>query len=204
MEAELVALQAEAQLVLESERLAELARHLAAEHLVASASGLLGGVHGDVGAADQLLATRLAVARVDDDADARAERERAVGDGRRQREPLEQALGEGDGELLAALDEHGELVAAEARDGVARARDLLEARGDLQQQLIADVVAEVVVDLLEAVEVDEQQRERLARERAARERVVEAVAEEGAVGEPGEAVVERLARQLLLEHERAR
>ena len=30
--------------------------------------------------------------------------------------------------------------------------------------------------------------------------MVEAVAEEGAVGEPGQAVVEGLARQLLLEH----
>ena len=56
VEREFVALQSESELVLEAERLPELARHLTAEDLVAAAARLLGGVHGDVGAADQLLA----------------------------------------------------------------------------------------------------------------------------------------------------
>ena len=60
-------------------------------------------------------------------------------------------------------------------------------------------MAEAVVDLLEAVEVDEQHRERVARPLGPRERLVEPVAEQRAVGEPGEAVVERLPGQLLLE-----
>src|SRR5205823_834124 len=60
-------------------------------------------------------------------------------------------------------------------------------------------VAERVVDLLEAVEVDEQYAERRAGAFRAGERLVEAVAEERTVGEAREAVVERLSRQLLLE-----
>ena len=80
------------------------------------------------------------------------------------------------------------------------ADDLAEALGDLLEQLVAGVVAEAVVDLLEAVEVDEQHGERRRAERSRpRERLVEPVAEERAVGETGQAVVERLAGQLLLE-----
>ena len=67
------------------------------------------------------------------------------------------------------------------------------------EQLVADVVAEVVVDLLEAVEVDQQQRERVARARLPRQGVVEPVAEERSVGEAGQPVVEGLARELFLE-----
>ena len=74
-----------------------------------------------------------------------------------------------------------------------------EAAGNLLQQLVAGAVAEAVVDLLEAVEVDEQHREHLLGPRRAGERLVEPVAEERAVRKPGEAVVERLTRQLLLE-----
>ena len=54
-----------------------------------------------------------------------------------------------------------ELVAAEAGDGVAVADAVLQAPGELDQQQIADVVAERVVDLLEAVEIEQQQRQRV-------------------------------------------
>ena len=49
----------------------------------------------------------------------------------------------------------GELVAAEPGDRVARAQDAGDARADELQQLVAAVVAERVVDLLELVEVEE-------------------------------------------------
>ena len=60
--------------------------------------------------------------------------------------------------LGAALDEHDELVAAEPADRVALAQDAGEPGGDAAQQLVAGGVAEGVVDVLEAVEVDEQRR----------------------------------------------
>ena len=55
--------------------------------------------------------------------------------------------------------EHAELVAAEAHDGVLRAHGVDERRGGVAQQLVAGVVAEAVVDGLEAVEVEREHRE---------------------------------------------
>ena len=63
-------------------------------------------------------------------------------------------------------EEHGELVAGEAREQRARARiagelgvdDHPQAVGDHDQQLVAAGVAKAVVDHLEAVEIDEQHR----------------------------------------------
>ena len=50
----------------------------------------------------------------------------------------------------------GELVAAEARDDVLGAQHVPQAAGDGLQQLVADAVAEGVVDDLEVVEVEEE------------------------------------------------
>src|SRR5262249_40163837 len=153
--------------------------------------------HGHVGVANELLAAR--AARAEDDADARAEGDVPTRDGDRLRQVLDEASGERDG-LLAAdvLEQQRELVSAEPGDRVARAHDLLEPARDDPQELVAGVVAEAVVDLLEAVEVDEENGDLVLGARRPRKFVVEAVAEESAVGEAGEGVVERLVRQLLL------
>ena len=61
-----------------------------------------------------------------------------------------------DGLLGRRRREHDrELVAAEPRDRCA-AGDLDESGGEIAQELVAGVVAERVVDLLEAVEIDQQ------------------------------------------------
>src|SRR4051794_17148158 len=57
------------------------------------------------------------------------------------------------GDVLANQDE---LVAAEARRQLVAAERLAQALGDGEQEAVAGVVAEAVVDDLEAVEVDEQ------------------------------------------------
>ena len=54
------------------------------------------------------------------------------------------------------------------------------------------MVAERVVDVLEAVQVDEDDRERAAVAVARGERLLEPVAQQGAVGQAGERVVERV------------
>jgi hypothetical protein len=54
-------------------------------------------------------------------------------------------------------DQDGELVAAEPGEDVAGAQPGLEPRPHLPQQLVAGVVPEAVVDLLEAVEVEQQE-----------------------------------------------
>ena len=79
--------------------------------------------------------------------------------------PLERAAqpqaGRARGDLVAGREHEGELVAAEARERVVVAHGAAEPRADLAQHLVAGVMAERVVELLEAVEVDQQQRERL-------------------------------------------
>jgi hypothetical protein len=54
----------------------------------------------------------------------------------------------------AAGEQHRELVAADARDGVRIADALLQQRSDLAQQVVARDVAARVVDELEAVEIE--------------------------------------------------
>ena len=107
-------------------------------------------------AADSRVAT-LSVVLVDlDDADAGADLHRV-------RAPLEAQVVDrlaqrvGDAQRLfrrAVLEQHAELVAAEAREHVVRAHARLQQPGDLAQQLVAGRVAAGVVDDLELVEVD--------------------------------------------------
>ena len=70
---------------------------------------------------------------------------------------------------------------------------------DLDQEEVAGVVAERVVDHLEAVEVGEHHDDRRGDPARASQRVIEPVAQERAVGEAGEVVVERLVLERLLE-----
>ena len=125
VERELVALEAEPQLVLEPEQLAELARHVVLEDLEAAPAGLLRRVHRDVGVADELVAVA-AAAGVHGDADARAE-QRARG--RRSRSARERRSSSRSRERRSAsaswraFEQQRELVAAETRQCVARARD---------------------------------------------------------------------------------
>ena len=119
---------------------------------------------------------------------ARAQRERVL-------ERVEHALGQRQ-RLAVALDvlgEDHELVAAEARDRVAVAHQLGQPLGDGDQQPVADVVSEVVVDRLELVEVDEQHRHDAVAAVQARERLARAVHQQQAVGQARERIVQRLA-----------
>ena len=100
---------------------------------------------------------RLRVLREHRDADRGLHRDRQLVELERARERLVDPLrGRGGGRLVA--QDHPELVAAETGDGRVP-HDRLHARADLLQELVAGVVAERVVQFLEAVEVDRQQRE---------------------------------------------
>ena len=79
------------------------------------------------------------------------------------RRSLPELHGGVDGGLLAqAGQQRDELVAAVAEAGVVGAEDALHQAADLGEQAAADEVAVGVVDLLEAVEVDEEQAELVA------------------------------------------
>ena len=98
-----------------------------------------------------------------------------------------------------ALEEDHELVATEARERVARPHGAAQAVPDDAQQLVAHLVAQVVVDHLEAVDVAEEHRDLAAGPVRLEQRVVEMVEEEPAVGQTGQRVLERVPGQLLLE-----
>ncbi len=199
VELEVLVLERGAQLALERQQLAELERHVVLEDLVMAAAGVLGGVHRDVRVANEVVAVGRP-ARMHNDADARPDGQLASRDRHRLSQLLVQPVGHLDGLLLArGVEQHGELVAAEPRQRVAGAHGRGEALGHGPQQLVAGVVAQAVVHLLEAVEVHEQHRQRRPGALGARHGLVEPVAEQGAVRQGGEAVVERLPDQLLLE-----
>ena len=101
--------------------------------------------------------------------------------------------------VAVALEQDRELVAAETRRRVGLAQRRLDAVADLAEQAVAGGVAERVVDRLEVVQVHEQDRHGLAVATLALEGVLDAVLEQGPVGEAGDRVVERLVRELLLE-----
>ncbi len=89
--------------------------------------------------------------------------------GQARRDPLPRLGVHGEAQALAARrrvggagarHQHDELLAAGAHDDVVRADVLDEQVGDADQHLVADVVAEVVVDRLEVVEVDDREADR--------------------------------------------
>ena len=94
------------------------------------------------------------------DADAGADLDQMIVDLVALAQPVDDAPREVGGVLggVDVLLEHDEFVAAEARDEILRAQHLAQPVGDRAQQLVAAGMAERIVDLLELVEVDEQQR----------------------------------------------
>ena len=102
------------------------------------------------------------------------------------------------------LGQHDELVAAQAADRVDGPHRGGEALGDRLQQEIAHPVAVGVVDVLEAVEVDEEHRHRVTARARPLEGLGGALEDERPVGEPGQRVVEGEVPELagLLLHQR--
>ena len=88
-----------------------------------------------------------------------------------------------------------ELVAAEAGQDVVAAQQLAQALGDVDEQAVALLVAHRVVDLLEAVEVDEHERRERAVAGGVRQRSGAVLMELRAIGQPGERVVRGLVAQ---------
>ena len=168
--------------------------HLRVEHDGAGLSLELRLVHRDVRVAQHLV--RLAVPRrLHRDPDARRHEQLVAG---QLDAPCEGAVDAGRdqrraGDVVAAGEEEPELVSAEPRDRVSGPDRLGEPPGDRDEEVVAGLVTEAVVDHLEPVEVEEQHGEALAvvaRRRV--EHVGEPVEEQRAVRQPGEGVVERV------------
>ena len=87
--------------------------------------------------------------------------------------------------------QHHELVAAEPRNRVLAANGRAESAAHGDEEFVARLVTEAVVHQLEAVEVDEQHRDRRVGVGQTGDRVLEPVLGQSPVGEPGQGVVQR-------------
>ena len=96
------------------------------------------------------------------------------------------------------IADHDELVAAEPGRGVARPNRLRDPLGDGAQQLVARGMTERVVDVLEAIDVDEDDAGLRAAPARRRQALEQAIREQRAVRQTGERIVQRLVRELLL------
>ena len=123
----------------------------------------LGAIHGHVGALEQRVDVA-AVLGVPGQADAGVQRDADPVHvdrlGQRVLQALHRRLSGG---RVSARHEYRELVPAEAGDEVLAAEGGAQPRADLLQDEVAVMVSERVVDVLEAVEVDQQQAARFQR-----------------------------------------
>ena len=139
---------------------------LLGEDDAAVAAELLGEVERLVGAVQELLARRR-VARAARDAEADGHRG-VVGEAVVAHRAA-QALGDEEPAVLVGVGEHErELLAADAGEVVDQALDVAGDDGEALERLVADAVAEAVVDALEVVEVADDDGDRAARCAAAR------------------------------------
>ena len=118
-------------------------------------------VHRDVGLLEQLV-DRGGVRREARDPDASVDDQRAIAEEKRLLEILEDlARGQLRTRDVRDRQQHGELVAAEPRHGVGLPQCPPQSSGHLLQHAIARVMPQRVVDLLEPVEVEDEERQRL-------------------------------------------
>ena len=161
---------------------------------------LLGRIHRDVGALQKARRV-VGMLREQRDADADADLEpEAVGDLERPLHRVHDPFGHAAGtlEVGGRRQQDRELVAAEPRDRVAVADAVVETPGEMDQEQVAEMVAERVVDLLEAIEVEQQQRQRFAVAGRRAQRLGQAVVEQHAIGQAGQGIVHRLVAQPVL------
>ena len=95
-----------------------------------------------------------------------------------------------------AIGDDGELVAAEAGHQILAAHDVAQPLGDVEDELVADVMAERVVDVLEVIEVDVEHRGGRAAGAHVVDHGFEPLAEIDAVGQAADRIVQREMAQL--------
>src|SRR5205085_11215203 len=114
---------------------------------------------------------------------------------------LEHALGDANGivEVLKVIQKNRKLVAAKPRDRVVRAQTTFELARNRDEQLVADRVAETVVDHLEAVEVEKENGEVVfGMALGLFDGEAQMICEEQAIGQARQRICERVLAQTLL------
>jgi hypothetical protein len=179
-----------AQAVFQVQALEGVHVHDFVEEAVGVSAAFLGVVHGGVGVFHQHLDAG-AVFRVEGDADRERCAQLLVVDFEGRFELDEDFFGHPRGVVGAVhAGEHDqEFIAALAADRVGVADTAREPQRNALQQLVAHQVAERVVDCLEAVQIEEQQRDAVALAGGVGEGLLQAVVEKRPVGQAGQRVV---------------
>jgi len=174
--------------------------HVVREALEVVAPFALGMVHREVGVAQERVGV-LVVHRVDREADACREVQLVARNHGALGHRGEQALRDLRDlvEVGQALEQHGELVVAQPRQGVDAAQARLQPARGLREHVVAHRLPERVVDLLEVVEIEDHHREEAPAAIGAGDGVIQAVGEQRPVRQPGERFVMREARERLLD-----
>ena len=195
---ELVALDGGAKVLLQRAAFAQPHVHVGLEEADRSARFALGAIERRIGIREQR-GLVVPVRRIDRDADREGGAQLMAVHLDRIGEHGLQPLGQrrGSGRLLRIAADQGELVAAEARHECAFRRSR-ETRGDHAQQFVARRMSEDVIDLLEAVAVEREQRKAFMRGGGALQRRCEAFVERRAVRQVGQRVMVRKMRDLHL------
>jgi hypothetical protein len=155
----------------------------------------LGSIHRHVRPSQEILQT-ITVTGVAGDPDAPAHVEGLTTGCQGLVEDAQQAFRQGEPGLVIGLGEQqGEFVAAEPGEEVPTPQRAAQPGANFMQQQVAHLMAKRVVDLLEAVQVQQQQRERVRIPR--RQQRLETLHQRGPVWQARQQVVVRLVAELL-------
>ena len=190
MQQEFIALDRPPEAGLQRQPLERMLVHLYRIELQIVLALLLGAVHRNVSVLQQRLLV-MPVVGIDADADARRHVKFLAANQKRARYGIEYFLSHA-GYLRGVghiLDQHHELVAALAPDGVRLAQAFAQPLGQLLQEPVSGIVTERVIDYFETVEIDEQHRRHAGETLRARQRLGQPLVEHRAVGQAGQRVV---------------
>ena len=177
-----------AQLALQLQALVDGNLHLRGEEMQGIAPGMLGPVHGGIGLLENVRGL-LQAQRVQGDADTGADRQLMAVDQATAVQAAQQFLAHCCGLLGNRLrfmaqrfEQHHELVTAETRQGIFSAQLTSQACGHFDQKGIANQMTEAIVDRLEVIQIDEQQRAQAALTILAIHGVLQAIEQQAAIG----------------------
>jgi hypothetical protein len=174
-------------------------RQFLGEKFIGIAATFLGTVHGDIGILHQRLGVG-AIIRKEADADAGADVEFLFDSHRRILQGIEDLFCDvrDGGRIDDVLDDDQKFVATESANGVRFSHQSAQAPRHLAEDAIADLVAEGIVDVLEAIEVDEQDGQSGLVAVGTLQGLVQSVAKQQAVGQAGQRVVVGLVIELIV------
>ncbi len=185
-----VAQHAHAHLLQQLHAALDIGAHFRLEQHHAVAPGIFGLVQGDVGVLQQL--DRILALFEQGGANAGAHGEdpaivlqRGAQQVEQGLDRIEQGLGRGD-----IAQDHGEFIAAQARDDVGLAEGAGQQAGQGAQQGVAGVMAVAVIDVLEVIDIDDDQANAAADMAGVLDHFVELALEQSPVAEAGQAVTE--------------